>query len=180
KRGIADTAAQGGGGSGEEDVALAARQHQPCGLAAREEAGIAGHFPYFAEHALGRFQDRKIDIGADVEDAHLERRVPVSVVEEGDDLLLLARIQRARMDLSARILHRLHQRRELLAIAAAGEHGKAFSGELLGDLGADIITGADNGRGCVSLGHNVLRWLNNAALLWRQAIFSWAIRDWAS
>src|ERR1700730_2694911 len=62
KGGKAAAAAQGRGGTGEEDIALAAWQHQPGRLAPREEAGPAGHFPDFAEHAVGGFQDREIDI----------------------------------------------------------------------------------------------------------------------
>src|SRR5207253_1190823 len=48
----------------------------------------------------------------------------------------------------------LHQRFQLLAIAAAGEHRKTFRGELFGDLGADIIAGADHGAGSVALLHS--------------------------
>ena len=79
--------------------APAARQHQARRFAAGEEAGVAGHLPDLAEHALGGLQQREIDIGADVEDADLERRGRIGVVQEGGDLLLLARIERARHDL---------------------------------------------------------------------------------
>src|SRR5262245_49589929 len=92
---ISDAAAQARGGAGEEDIASAARQHQPRRLAAGEEAGIAGHLPDFAEYPFGGVEDREVDVGADVEDADFQRRLLVGVVEEGDDLLLLARIERA-------------------------------------------------------------------------------------
>src|SRR6478752_2490434 len=59
------------GGAGEENVALAAGKHQTRGLATGEKAGIAGHLPHLAENPLGRFDDWKIDVGADVEDANL-------------------------------------------------------------------------------------------------------------
>src|SRR5713226_4547154 len=41
------------GGAREEDVALAAGKHQTGSLAAGKKAGITGHFPHFAENALG-------------------------------------------------------------------------------------------------------------------------------
>ena len=117
--GIAAAATQARGGAGEEDVALAPRQHQPRRLAAGEKAGIAGHLPDLAEHPLGGLEDREIDVGADVEDADLERRMLVGVVEEGGDLLLLARVERTGMDLAAGRLDLLDQRRELVAVTAA-------------------------------------------------------------
>src|SRR5258708_29261393 len=70
--GKAAAAAQARGGPGEKDVAAAVRQHQPRRFAAGEEAGPAGHFPHLAEDAVGGFQDRKINVGADIEDADLE------------------------------------------------------------------------------------------------------------
>ena len=77
----------------------------------------------------------------------------VGVVEEGGDLVLLPRIERARHDRSAGGLDLLHQRLELGAVAPAGEHGKAFGGEFLGDLAADVIAGADHRDGCVAFLH---------------------------
>jgi hypothetical protein len=55
----------------------------------------------------------------------------VGVVEEGDDLLLLARIERPRVDLAAGGLDIRNQGRQLVAVAAAGENRKAFGRELL-------------------------------------------------
>jgi hypothetical protein len=66
----------------KENVALAAGKHQARGLAAGEEAGIAGHFPHFAKHPLGGLDDRKIDVGADVEDANLQRGVLVGIARK--------------------------------------------------------------------------------------------------
>ena len=115
----AAAAAQGRGGAGEEDVALAARHHQPGRFASGQEAGPAGHLPHLAEHAVGGLQDRKVDVGADVEDADFQRRVLVGVIEEGRDLVFLPRIERARDDRSARGLDLLDQRLELGAVAPA-------------------------------------------------------------
>src|SRR6202011_1463326 len=112
--------------AGKEDVARPALNHQPRRLAAGKEAGIAGHFPDFPEHALGGLEDREIDVGADVEDADLQRRVLVGVVEEGDDFLLLARVERTGMDLAAGGLDLPDQWLELGAVTAAGEDRKAF------------------------------------------------------
>ena len=148
---IAAAATQACRCTGEEDIALAPRQHQARRFAAGEKAGIAGHFPDLPKHAFGGLDDREVDVGADVENADLERRMLVGVVEEGGDFLLLARIERTAVDFSARRLDFLHQRLELLAVTAPGEHRKSFRSKLLGDLAADIVAGADHGHGRVSL-----------------------------
>ena len=49
---IAGSATQACRRTGEEDVAFAPGQHQSRRFAAGEKAGIAGHFPDLAEHAL--------------------------------------------------------------------------------------------------------------------------------
>src|SRR5450432_650471 len=148
---IAGSAAQARGRAGEEDIALAPGQHQARGFAAGEKAGIAGHLPDLPEHALRGIENREVDVGADVENADLERRMLVGVSEEGDDFLLLARIERARVDFSPRGLDLLDQRFELGAVAAPGEHREPFRSKFLGDFGADVIPGADHGHGRVSL-----------------------------
>src|SRR5205085_9780320 len=126
KGGIAAAAAQRRRCAGKEDVALAARQHQPRRLAASEEAGIAGHLPDLAEHALGGLKNRKIDVGADIEDADLERLLLVGVVEEGRDLLLLPRIERTGVDFTAGRLDLFYQRLQLGTVASSGENREAF------------------------------------------------------
>src|SRR4051812_4066364 len=148
---ISRPTAKARGRAGEEDIALAAGKHQPCRFAAGEKAGIAGHFPDLAEHALGGFQNRKVDIGADVENAHLERRMLVGIAEERDDLLLLACIERACVNFPAGLLDLLDERFELGAVTAPGKYREALGGELLCDLATDKITGADHGYCRVSL-----------------------------
>jgi hypothetical protein len=93
----------------------------------------------------------RIDVGADVEDADLERRVLVGIAKEGDDLLFLACVERARVNFAAGLLDLLDQRLELGAITAPGKHREALRGKLFGDFAADVVTGADHGHGCVSL-----------------------------
>src|SRR5436309_1749508 len=80
---ISRPTAKARGRAGEEDIAFAAGKHQPCRFAAREKAGTAGHFPNLAEHAFGRIQNREVDVGADIEDADLQRRVFVRVAKKG-------------------------------------------------------------------------------------------------
>jgi hypothetical protein len=65
--------------------------------------------------------------------------VLVGVIQEGDDLLLLARIERTGVDFAASGLDLLDQRRQLVAVAAAGEDGKALGGKLLGDLATATV-----------------------------------------
>src|SRR6185369_14515656 len=145
------TAAHAGGRAGEKNVALAARKHQARRLAAGEKAGIARHFPHFAENPLGGVDDRKIHIGADVENANLQRGVFVGVAQEGHHLVLLSCIERPPEYLSVRRLDFLDERRELFALAAADKDRKTFGRKFLGDLTADEVPGADNGYRRVSL-----------------------------
>src|SRR5262249_41517927 len=102
-------------------------------------------------HALSGIEDREVDVGADIEDAGLHRRMLVRIVEERDDLLFLARIERTGMDLAAGGLDLLDQGQELFAITAASEDGETFRGEFLGTLAADEIAGADHRDRFVSL-----------------------------
>ena len=117
---------------------------------------VAGHLPDLAEDALGRLEDREIDVGADVEDADLERRARVGLLQEGGDVLFLARIERAAEDPAAGRLDLGDQRRQLVAVAAAGEDGEPFGGEFPGDGGADEVAGADHGHRGVSCCHLLL------------------------
>src|SRR6266446_72440 len=133
--------------------ARGARAPMPCRLAPGKKTGIAGHFPHLAEHPLGGLENRKIDIGADVEDADFQRRVLVGVIEEGRDLVLLPRIQRAREDRSSGALDFLHQRLELGAVAPPGEYGESFRGKFLRDLAADVVAGAYHRGRCVAFFH---------------------------
>ena len=59
----------------------------------------------------------------------------VGIREERDDLLLLARIERASECRAAASLDLLDQRRELVAVSPADEQSKTFGGEFLRDLG---------------------------------------------
>jgi hypothetical protein len=150
ERRIADAAAHARGRAGEEDAALAAWQHQPGGLAPAEEAGIAGELPDLAKYALRRFQQRKIDVSADVEDADFERRVRIGGLQKGGDVLFLARIEPARHDLAAGGFDIADERRELVGVAPAGEDRKALGGKFFRDGCADEISGANNRGGGVA------------------------------
>jgi hypothetical protein len=77
--------------------------------------------------------------------------VLVGVFEEGGDFLFLPSVERAGIDFAAVGFDLLGQGRELLAVTAASEDGEAFGGELLGNLAADEIAGADHGDRSVSL-----------------------------
>ncbi len=148
--GVADAAAQGGSGAGEKDSALPARQHQARRLAAREKAGIAGHLPHLAEDALGGVEQRKVHVGAGVEDADLQRRVRIGFGEEGGDVFLLAGVQRAGLAAAATFLNRGFKLGELVGGAATGEDGVALGGEAPGDRRSDVVAGADHGGGGIA------------------------------
>src|SRR6059058_2555971 len=134
------SAAHAGGRAGEENVALAARQHKTRGLATGKKAGIAGHFPHLAENPLGGLDNRKIHVGADVEDANLQRGVLVGVAQEGHNLVLLSRVERAAEYLSVRRFDFLDERRELFALTSSDKDRKTFGRKFLGDLAADEVS----------------------------------------
>ena len=142
--GVADAAAQAGSGAGKEDVPRPRGSISRAASRAGQEAGVAGHLPDLAEDPLGRLEQREIDVGADVEDADLQRRRCVGRPQEGGDLLLLAGVERTADDPPARRLDLRDQRRQLLAVAPSGENGKAFAGEFPGDRGADEVAGANH------------------------------------
>src|SRR6202140_2681011 len=131
------SAAHACGRAGEENAALAAGKHQARGLPAGKKAGIAGHFPHFAENPLGGLDDRKIDVGTDVEDANLQWGVLVGVAQEGPHLVLLSRVERPAEHFAARRLDLLDQRRELLALAASDKDRKTFGSKFLRNLTTD-------------------------------------------
>src|ERR1700733_9362637 len=78
----AAAATQAGGRASKEDRSPTARQHQPSRLPPGEKAGIAGHLPHFSKYPFGRFKQWKVDIGADVEDADLQRRLAIRLLQE--------------------------------------------------------------------------------------------------
>src|SRR3954447_431628 len=153
ERRITTAAAQGSRRAGEENVAFAARQHQPRRFAPGDEACPARHFPHLAKHSVGGLNDREVDISADIENAHLKRGELVRFIKESHDFLFLARIERSGEDCSARGLNLFDQRLELFAIASPGENGESLTREFLGDFGADVVAGADHRDSGVTLFH---------------------------
>src|SRR5262249_35796932 len=146
-------AAQRRGRAREEDRPLAVRQHEARGLAPGEEAAIASHLPHLAEHPLGGLEDREVDVGAGVEDANLERRMRVGLVQAFDDVLSLARVERARLAAPAGGLNVGLEVSELVGATAAREDSVALAGEFSGDGGANKVTGADDRGGGVARSH---------------------------
>jgi hypothetical protein len=142
--GITDAAPEAGGRAGEKDVAAGSRQHQPRRLTRRQKPGIAGQLPNLTEHPLGGFEQRKIDIGANVEDADFQRRRLIGIAQECGDLFFVAGVQRAASDPPAIGLDLRDERSQLFAISPPRKDGKAFAGEFPRDGGADVIAGANH------------------------------------
>ena len=94
-----------------------------------------------------------MDVGADVEDADLERRLGISLVKKGGDVVLLPCVERTGEGSAASRFDSLDQWRQLLAIAAAGEYGEAFGSEFLGDRAADEVSRTDHRRGGIPAFH---------------------------
>ena len=153
ERRVSDAAPQARRRAGKKDAAAAARHHVTRSLACGEEAGVAAHFPYFAEHALGGFEQREVHIRADVENADFERRVLIGVGEEPDDLFFFACVQGTGYDATARVLDVSDQWCELVAIASAGKDRKSGRSEAPRNRCTDIVARADDGGGRVPLRH---------------------------
>ncbi len=129
------------------------RQHQPRRLARSQKPGIAGHLPDLAENPLSGLDKREIDVGANIEDADLERRGGVGLAQELGDPVLLAGVDAAAHHPSARRLDRGDERRQLLAFAAAGEYHEPLGGEFLCNCRANKIAGADDGNARIAVVH---------------------------
>ena len=153
KRRIALPAPAAGSRAGEEDLALAARQHQPRRFPPRHEAREAGHFPDLAKHPVGCLQNWEVHIGPDIEHGQRQRGERIRFVQEGRHVIGLARVQGPGRDAPARGLDLLNERCQLFAVSPPSHDCIAFSGKLLRDLGADIVARPDNGDGLVPVFH---------------------------
>src|SRR5208282_5463755 len=151
ERRVSDSAAQTGRGACEENRSAPTRQHQAGGFPACDESGVTGHLPDFAEHAVGRLDQWEVDVCADIEDADLEWRMLVSVLQESGEVIFLPRVERSSKYSAAICLDLGDQWRELVAVAASGENGKTFGREFFGDCGADVISSPDHRRRGISV-----------------------------
>ena len=138
KRAVAGIAAQAGRGPGDENLACAARRHDPRGFAHGHEPGEAGHFPDLAEHPVGGVQQWELHVRADVENHQRQRGDCFRFGQKRGDIVRLARIKRAPGDSPAQ------QRGQFVTIAASGVNGKALSGKLAHDGGADVVARAQH------------------------------------
>src|SRR5260370_13976867 len=148
---VSDPAAQARGSAGKKNRAAAARYHQARRFSACDESGIAGHLPDLAKYAVGRLEQRKIDVRADVEDANFERRVLVGVIQKSGEVIFLARVERARKNPAATGLNLSNQWRELVALSASRENGKTLSREFFCDCAADVVASSDHRRRGISV-----------------------------
>src|SRR5262249_49598489 len=76
----------------EKNRTAPVHKHEACGVARGEEACVTTHLPYFAEDPLGRLEQRKIDVAADVEDADFEWCCAIGLGQESCDRFFLARV----------------------------------------------------------------------------------------
>src|ERR1700687_297005 len=121
ERCVSDSAAETGGAAGEENRSPPSRQHQARSFPAGDESGVAGHLPDLAEHAVSRFEQREVYVCADIENADLERRLAVGVLQESGEVVFLSRVERSRRDSPAICLDLCDQWRELGALAPSRE-----------------------------------------------------------
>src|SRR5580704_4309152 len=151
KGSVADAAAQAGGSACEENRSAAARDHQASRLSAGDESGVTGHLPDLAEHAVGCLEQWKVDVRTNIEDADLERRVLVGVIQKSGEVIFLAGIERSRRDSAAVRFDLGDQWREFVALASSRKNGEAFRGEFLCDCAADVVAGSDHCRSGISM-----------------------------
>ena len=83
-------------------------------------------------------------------------------LEEGDDVLLLARIERTAVDRATGGRHLRQEGRELLAIAPARDNRESFGGEFFRDLRADIVARPDDDDRILAIARNGERTLGQA------------------
>ena len=145
--GKAGSATQARGRAGEQDRPPAPRSHDPRRLAAREEPGEGRHLPDLGVDLRGRFDDGKADVGADVENQNLDRPDgSLDLVEEGDGIGLVARVEPERMRFAAFGADAFGERLQRLEVARAARHddGQTLAGEGARDRRAEAVARSDD------------------------------------
>ncbi|SPA07906.1 hypothetical protein CBM2625_B110181 [Cupriavidus taiwanensis] len=156
KRGHVLAPAQAGGGAGKEDRAPLARQHRARGLAAHQEAAEARHLPDLVVHARAGLGDGKLHVGADIEDRHLQRRdLALDARDQLDGLVFLARIAAKGMGFAAIGADLLHQRLQLVGMAARYAGNVALAGKAPCNGAAGGVASPDDEDGLL-FGHGCL------------------------
>ena len=124
-----------------------ARSHRARRLAARQEAGEAGHLPDLGIDLGGRLEDGKTHVGADVENEDLDRPDrPLDRLEEGGDVGFLARVEPERVRFAAVRADALRQRLQRLDVARTPRHAdrEALAGEGARDRAAEALARPDH------------------------------------
>src|SRR5260221_6862058 len=67
--GVTRATAQSSRRAREKDLPCFTGKHDARRFPASDETREAGQFPYLSEYPIGGIQDRKVDVGTDVEDA---------------------------------------------------------------------------------------------------------------
>ena len=130
-----------------------ARQHQPRRLSPGQKPRKARHFPHLAEHPCGGVDQRKLDVGAHIENADLERGQGFGFGKKGRDLIFVTRIERSGDPAPAACNDFLYQCRQLVAIATPHHDDEAFGRKPPGDGRADVVARTDDcGRRVASVG----------------------------
>jgi len=127
------------------------RQHRLGRFARRQETGEGGHLPHLAIDARGGVADVEPHVAADVEDKDLDLAdFGLNLLEQLDDLLLVARIGAEGMDLAALAGDLRHQGLQLVGVPARDDGGVAFPREAAGNRPARRISCADHDADLVS------------------------------
>ena len=93
ERGEAGAAAHAGSGAGKQDRAATARHHVARRLAAGQEAAIAGELPSLEEQPAAGLDQRRLDVGAGIEETDFDRsQLCLHLGEERLDRLFIAHI----------------------------------------------------------------------------------------
>ena len=120
------------------------RDHASRGFPAGQEAPVTRHLPDFPEHALRRIENRKIDVGTDVEDANLQRRVLVGCIQERRNGFFRTRVESVPGELAASSLDFGLQGRQLFSLPPTAVNSEPCRCKAPGDGGANKITRADD------------------------------------
>src|ERR1700733_4954759 len=147
KGGKARAAADARGRAGEEDGAAAAFDHAPRNLMAGEEPGKGRHLPNLGIDPRGRLDDRETDIGANIEDEHLDRTdLALDPFNERGDIIFDPGVESESVSFAALRTDRLRQLVDRLIVprSPSDAGAKALARKGMRDRGAEPIARPDD------------------------------------
>ncbi len=147
KRGIVFLASQTRSSAGKENRAALTLYHALGNFPCVQKSCKAGHLPDLEVLSRCLLKDGRRHIGANVKYENVNwADLGLNLVDEGDHLLLLARVRAKRVGDSAGIVNGVNQRLELVRCTTRHTSDHAFRGETLGDCTTRGVPRSDHER----------------------------------